>query len=157
FDAVVDAALSVGWHGFGLLCLYGATNFVLLGCAWFLLVPPYGWRSLVTFCWGRAVRDSAGDVLPFSQFGGMLIGARASILRGVPQGVAFASMIVDTTVEMVAQIGIVILGLVILVLHLPGAASRIPMVQTTIIGILVAILAAIAFVVVQRRGFAFLE
>ena len=157
FDAVLGAALSVGWHGFALLCLYGVANFALLGCAWFLLVPPYGWRSAVTFCWGRAVRDSAGDVLPFSQFGGMVIGARATILRGVPQGVAFASMIVDTTVEMIAQIGIVILGLVILTLHLPGAASRIPMVQVTVIGILVAVLAAGAFVVVQRRGFAFLE
>ncbi|HEX2892260.1 lysylphosphatidylglycerol synthase domain-containing protein [Vineibacter terrae] len=157
FGAVADAVLSVGWDGFALLLLYGAANFVLLGIAWLLVVPPYSWRNAVTFCWGRAVRDSAGDILPFSQFGGMVIGARATILRGIPQGLAFASMIVDTTVEMIAQIGIVILGLVILTLHLPGATSRIPMVQVTIIGILVAILAAGAFVVVQRRGFAFLE
>jgi putative membrane protein len=157
FAAVADAVLSVGWHGFVLLCLYGAANFVLLGIAWWLLVPPYGWRNAVTFCWGRAVRDSAGDVLPFSQFGGMVIAARVTILRGIPQAVAFASTVVDVTVEVIAQIGLVILGLVILTIHLPGAAARVPMVQATIIGILLAILAAAAFFILQRHGFSALE
>ena len=83
FDAVWNAVTHVGWGGFALLWLYGAANFVLLGMAWYLLVPPYGGRNAVTFCWGRAVRDSAGDILPFSQLGGMVIGARAAILRGL--------------------------------------------------------------------------
>jgi len=157
FDAVFGAALSVGWGGFALLWLYGAANFVMLGMGWMMLVPPYSGRAAVTYCWGRAVRDSAGDVLPFSQIGGMVIGARAAILRGVKQSVAFASTIVDVTMEMIAQIAFIIIGLIILTMHLPGAASRIPMVETTVVGILVAVLAAIAFFVVQRRGFSFLE
>ena len=149
--------LSVGWDGFAPLWLYGAANFVLLGMAWFLLVPPYGGRNAATFCWGRAVRDSAGDILPFSQLGGMVIGARAVILRGLDRAMAFASTIVDVTVEMIAQIAFIIIGLILLTIHLPGAASRIPMVETTVIGILVAILAAGAFFIVQRQGFSFLE
>ena len=157
FDAVFGAALSVGWSGFALLWLYGAANFLLLGIGWLLIVPPYGWHSAVTFCWGRAVRDSAGDVLPFSQIGGMVIGARAVILRGVKRATSFASTIVDVTMEMIAQIAFILVGLIILTRHLPGAASRVPMVETTIIGILVAILAAVAFFVVQRRGFSVLE
>ncbi len=157
FDAVWNAVTSIGWGGFAALWIYGAANFVLLGMAWFLLVPPYSKRSAVTFCWGRAVRDSAGDVLPFSQIGGMVIGARAAILRGVGNAVAFASTVVDVTVEMIAQIAFIIIGLIILTVHMPGAASRIPMVETTIIGILVAVLAAGAFFVVQRQGFSFLE
>jgi putative membrane protein len=157
FDAVWHAVTSIGWDGFAVLWIYGAANFVLLGLAWFLLVPPYSNRSAVTFCWGRAVRDSAGDVLPFSQIGGMVIGARATILRGVGRAIAFASTIVDVTVEMIAQIAFIIIGLILLTIHMPGAASRVPMVETTIIGILVAILAAGAFFIVQRRGFSFLE
>lgn len=157
FDAVLHAVLSIGWSGFALLWLYGAGNFVLLGLAWFLLVPPYSPSSALTFCWGRAVRDSAGDVLPFSQFGGMVIGARATILRGTRRAVAFASTVVDITMEMMAQIIYVIAGLIVLTIHLPGAMARVPMVESTLIGILVAILAAAAFFMVQRRGFSMLE
>ncbi len=157
FDAVLHAALSVGWGGFALLWLYGAGNFVLLGLAWFLLVPPYSPSSALTFCWGRAVRDSAGDVLPFSQFGGMVIGARATILRGTSRAMAFASTVVDVTMEMMAQIAFVIAGLIVLTIHLPGAVAQVPMVKSTVIGILVAILLAAIFFVVQRRGFSMLE
>lgn len=157
FDAVWGAATSIGWSGFAALWVYGVANFVLLGLAWFLLVPPHDARQAVTFAWGRAVRDSAGDVLPFSQLGGMVIGARATILRGIGRATAFASTIVDVTVEMIAQIAFIIIGLIVLTIRLPGAAARIPMVETTIVGILVAILAAGAFFIVQRRGFSFLE
>lgn len=157
FDAVWDAVVSVGWGGFGLLVLYGAANFMLLGIAWLLLVPPYSGRSAVTFCWGRAVRDSAGDVLPFSQLGGMVIGARATILRGIAMATAFGSTVVDITVEMVAQIAFVILGLAILAFRLPLQSEHMDMVEGAIAGILVAAVAAAAFVVVQRRGFSYLE
>ncbi|MDE2014713.1 MAG: flippase-like domain-containing protein [Alphaproteobacteria bacterium] len=157
FDAVLHAALSVGWGGFALLCLFGLGNFALLGMAWFLIVPPYRWHSAMTFAWSRAVRDSAGDVLPFSQLGGMVIGARAAILRGVGKSCAFASMVVDVTMEMLAQIVVIVAGLIILTLHLPGDVVRSPLVETTIVGILLGVLAAVAFVVVQRKGFAFFE
>jgi putative membrane protein len=157
FDAVWNAVTGIGWGGFAALWAYGAANLILLGFAWASLVPPFTARRAVTFCWGRAVRDSAGDVLPFSQLGGMVIGARATILRGLGLAMAFASTIVDVTVEMIAQIAFVIIGLIILVVHLPSAATRVPMVETAIIGILVAVLAAGGFFVVQRRGFSFLE
>jgi len=157
FDAVFAAALSVGWTGFAALWLYGAANLMLLGMAWLALVPPLSWQGAVTFCWGRAVRDSAGDVLPFSQIGGMVIGARATILRGISRAMAFASTVVDVTVEMIAQIAFIVVGLILLTVNLPGAATRVPMVETAIIGILVAVLAAAAFFIVQRRGFSVLE
>ncbi len=157
FDAVWQAATSVGWGGFGLLWLYGAANFLIVGVAWLLLVPPYGWQKALTYCWGRAVRDSAGDVLPFSQLGGMVIGARAVMLRGQSAGTAFGSLVVDLTVEMISQIGFVLIGLVIVVLHAPFRADNMDMIETAIGGVVVAILAAGAFVVAQRRGFSYLE
>src|ERR1700733_14760851 len=95
--AVWEAATSVGWRGLGVLCLYGVANFCLLGAGWFVLERPYTWRNAATFVWGRGVRDSAGEILPFSQLGGLVIGARAVVLRGIGQPVAFASTIVDMT------------------------------------------------------------
>ena len=157
FDAVLQAVISVGWSGFALLCLYGAANFVLLGIAWLVIVPPFNWRNAATFCWGRAVRDSAGEILPFSQVGGALIGVRATILRGVAQGTAVASTVVDLTMEMIAQIVFTVAGLIILTMHLGANASLQPLLQTAIIGVIVAMLAAAAFFIVQRRGFPLLE
>jgi glycosyltransferase 2 family protein len=157
FRPIFGAALSVDWGGFALLCLYGTANFVLLGFAWLTLVPPFSGHKAIAFCWGRAVRDCAGDVLPFSQLGGMVIGARAAMLRGIPQGTAFASTIVDVTMEMIGQIVFIVAGLVILAVHLPGTVSRVPMVQSTTVGIVVAVAGVAVFFVAQRRGFTALE
>jgi putative membrane protein len=156
FRAIIDAALSVGWAGFALLCLYGLANFTLLGVAWLVLAPPYTGVRATTFAWGRAVRDSAGDVLPFSQFGGMVIGGRAAMLRGISGSTAFGSTIVDITLEMIAQIVFIFAGLTILTLQLPDAGQT-PLVKVTAVGVGVAAVLATFFVTVQRRGFALLQ
>lgn len=154
--AIAGSALSVGWGGFALLCLYGLANFALLGLAWASLVPPFGVGRVVTFYWGRAIRDSAGDVLPFSQLGGMAIAARAVSLRGILLPLAFASTVVDVTVEIVAQIVFVLAGLVILLVRLPSLRSS-GFVETAVLGVVVAIVLAAAFIIAQRRGFSVLE
>jgi putative membrane protein len=156
FHSILDSIVSVGWSGFALLCFYGLMNFALLGVAWLTLAPPASAARAAIFCWGRAVRDSAGDVLPFSQFGGMVIGARAMMLRGIAAPVAFGSTIVDVTMEMIAQIAFILTGLTILLVNLPEVRGT-SIVQITVLGIVVAVLLAGAFVVVQRRGFSFLE
>jgi putative membrane protein len=156
FDQIFATATSIGWGGFALLCLYGAANFTLLGFAWRALVPAAALADALTFCWGRAVRDSAGDVLPFSQFGGMVIGARAVMLRGISRVTAFSSMVVDVTLEMIAQIAFVMVGLGLLMTRLPEARSG-ELVKIAAIAIAGGALLAAAFVVVQRRGFAMFE
>jgi putative membrane protein len=156
FHAIAGAALSVGWSGLALLCLYGLANFVLLGFAWFSLLRPLAIQRALTFCWGRAVRDSVGDVLPFSQLGGMAIGARAVSLRGVSAPLAFASTVVDVTVEMIAQIVFVLTGLAILLVRLPAFRSS-GFMEAAALGLAVAIVLAAAFIVAQRRGFSILE
>lgn len=156
FHSILDSVVSVGWSGFALLCLYSLANFTLLGFAWLALAPPANAARAAIFCWGRAVRDSAGDVLPFSQFGGMVIGARAVMLRGIATPMAFGSTIVDVTMEMIAQIAFILAGLAILLAELPDVRST-SMVRIVAIGIAFAVLLAGAFVVVQRRGFSFLE
>src|SRR5947207_14112336 len=104
FRSILSAMLAVGWGGFAALCFCGAALFVLLGAAWYALIPRRENPRLVNFVWSRAVRECASELLPFSQFGGIVIGARALMLRRVSASLAFASSIVDVTVEMVAQI-----------------------------------------------------
>jgi putative membrane protein len=155
--SVWDAAISVGWGGMALLCVYGLANFCLLGAAWLVLDPPYAWRKIATYIWGRAARDSAGEILPISQLGGLVVGARAVMLRGIGQAVAFASTIVDMTLEMSAQVVFICAGLAILAIGLPGAALQTPLVKTTLIGICIAIPLAGGFLLLQRRFFALIE
>jgi len=99
----------LGW--FAILCLYSLALFLLLGAAWHVLVPDTSLAELKVFIWARMVRDAAAEVLPFSQLGGIVLGARAAILHGVSPPLAFASMIVDVTTEMLAQIAYVALGM----------------------------------------------
>jgi putative membrane protein len=146
FAAVVAAVMSVGWSGFALLCLYQLATFVILGAAWFVLTPEAG---LWSFVWGRVVRDAAGEVLPFSQLGGILIGVRALILRGIAAPSAFASAIVDVTTEMMAQIVFTLLGVALFVAHSTHALPA-----ATVSGIVFVLAGSVAFVVMQRRGIA---
>jgi putative membrane protein len=103
------------------------------------------------------VRDSAGEILPFSQIGGLVIGARAVVLCGISQPVAFASTVVDMAMEMGAQVAFIATGLVLLAIDLPGSALRLPLVRSTAIGLVIAIPVACGFLILQRRGFALLE
>ena len=122
--SVWDAATSVGLGGLAWLCLYGVVNFCPLGFAWSVLDPPCSWRKAATFIWGRAVRDAAGELLPFSQIGGLVIGARAVTLRGIGQPVAFASTVVDMATEMAAQIAFIAAGLMLRVVDEADDSAR---------------------------------
>jgi len=122
--------------------------FVLLGAAWHVLLPGSPIAALKVFVWARMVRDAAAEVLPFSQLGGIVLGARAAILHGVPPPFAFASMIVDVTTEMLAQIAYIALGIAIL-------SARAPQSSLTMIFVIGLVLAAIGgglFLALQRYG-----
>jgi len=99
------------------------------------------------------VRDSGSELLPFSQVGGYVLGARAMALAGVPGTLAAASTIVDVTLEFVAQLAYTALGLAWLVRLQPASAAATPV----MIGLVVAIGAAAVFFLVQRRGFDYFD
>lgn len=155
FAVVLGAVASVGWGGFALLCALALALFVVLGAAWFVLMDGLPAARIATFVWGRIVRDAAGDVLPFSQFGGILIGVRALVLRGMAAPLAFASAIVDATTEMMAQIVFILIGIALFVarfgLHSAALSSA------AICGIVFVIAGSIAFIVLQRRGLGLAE
>jgi len=146
--AVFSAAIAVGWGGFAILCLYALGLFLLLGAAWHVLLPGASLAELKVFIWARMVRDAASEVLPFSQLGGIVLGARAAILHGVASPLAFASMIVDVTTEMLAQIAFIALGIVILSERAPQSALT----AIFVIGLALAAVGGGLFLALQRYG-----
>jgi putative membrane protein len=157
FDAVFGAIASLGWGGFMLLCVLYVGMFALLSVAWFVLLPPDSNAGWPTFYWGRMVRDSAAEVLPLSQFGGFVIGARAVVLLGVARADAYASTVVDVTTELLAQIVFVIMGAVVFALHFGIGRVHGGLIVPLTLGPLFAALGAIGFIYLQRRGPAFAE
>jgi glycosyltransferase 2 family protein len=150
--AVFSAALAIGWSGFAVLCLYALGLFIVLGAGWYSLLPAEEVANLWVFVRARMVRDAATEVLPFAQLGGIVLGARAAILQGVELPVAFASTVVDVTTELMAQIGFVALGLVILSVHAPRTAYAASLTTVSVIGLGVAAIGAGLFVALQRYG-----
>lgn len=152
WGAVLSSAASLGWRGFAILCLYSLGMFVVLGTAWCVLLPASSRLGLRIFVWARMVRDAAAEVLPFSQLGGMVLGGRAAILHGVQRPVAFASMIVDVTTEMLAQLAYVGLGIAILSTHAPRGSEAASLTSFFEVGLLLAAMAGGIFLALQRYG-----
>jgi putative membrane protein len=151
-DAVFAAAVAVGWGGFAILCLYALGLFPILGAAWFVLQPSSSRVRLRVFIWARMVRDAASEVLPFSQLGGIVFGARAAILHGVSPPLGFASIVVDVTAEMLAQIAYIALGVAILSARAPRTSYAASLTKVFLIGLVVAALAGGLFLALQRYG-----
>jgi glycosyltransferase 2 family protein len=121
----------------------------LMGFAWWAVAggraaPASPW----IFIWGRMMRDCGSEVLPLSQIGGYVLGARAIALHGVSGLAATATTVVDVTVDVCAQLAYTALGLALLLQLKPGAAFILP----AFIGIAAAIAAVAGFVLAQVRG-----
>jgi glycosyltransferase 2 family protein len=148
--AVIRSLVAVGGLGFAAICAIHLALMIVMGFAWRVLMPSApSWVAI----WGRLVRDSGSEVLPLSQVGGYVLGARALALAGVTGTVAAASTIVDVTFEFVAQVAYTALGLALLLQVQPGSAVATPV----IVGLVVAVAAAVAFLIVQRHGFDYFE
>ncbi|MBL6853415.1 MAG: flippase-like domain-containing protein [Alphaproteobacteria bacterium] len=156
-EAVWEAVAKVGFGGFAFLVAAGIAVVGLLGSAWLALIPHKSPRDLVTYIIGRQTRDSAGDILPFSQLGGIVIGARAVILRGVSPPLAFASTITDVTTELMAQIVFILIGIGLAITQLRTSATTAPYVDGLILGTLLLVPGIAAFVILQQRGSALAE
>jgi putative membrane protein len=148
--AVSRPLVAVGWTGFSVICSLHLALMVIMGIAWGALLPG---TSLWVPIWGRLVRDSGSELLPLSQVGGYLLGARAVTLAGVSGTSATASTIVDVTLELFGQLAYTALALCWLLYLRPGAAIAAPVA----VGLALAGLLAVAFLAVQRRGFDLLE
>ena len=152
WHGVLSAAGAIGWTGFALFCLCALLLFVLLGAAWQVLLPAGCGARLWLLVRARLVRDAGAEVLPFSQIGGIALGVRAAILQGLAAPLAAASMIVDVTTEMLAQIAYAALGMVILAARVPQSSQVASLLRGCAIGLVVAVITAGLFIGLQRRG-----
>ncbi len=57
------------------------------------------------------MREAVSDLLPFSQIGGIVIGTRTLTTAGIPASEVYASLVVDMTTEMGAQLVFTLFGL----------------------------------------------
>jgi glycosyltransferase 2 family protein len=153
WHAVFSAVGALGILGFGVFSLCSLPVFVLLGAAWQVLLQGADAPRLALLVRARLVRDSSAEVLPFSQLGGIALGVRAAILQGVAAPLAAASMIVDVTTEMVAQIAYAALGVAMLAVRGPQHDPRVAsFVAAGVTGLALATVAAAVFIGVQRHG-----
>lgn len=134
-----------GWR---LLWLVPA-HIVPLACfaaAWQVLLRRDS-PSIFYLTWGAIVREAVAGLLPVARVGGEVVGVRLLVRRGVPASTASASVIVELTLTMVAQVTFAAIGLV----FLAGYPTVGPAVRLVAIGLVVSIFAIAAFVAVVKR------
>jgi putative membrane protein len=151
--AVIGAVGHVGLAGFVALVAFQLGLGVLMGVAWGMLGRGRPDSPMVRYVWGRLVRDAAGQALPFSQVGAVVLGGRALSLEGVSGDFATASTITDLAVEFTGEVVFVALGAGLLAWLRPHDALGRPVLL--VIGALVAMAAAL--VAAQLRGAALIE
>ena len=102
----------MGAAGFAIYCLWCCGVFVVLGAAWLAVAPGESALRILRFAWARAVREAVADLLPLSQIGGIVVGARTLMVAGVPAGRTYAALIVDMTTELASQLLFTAFGIV---------------------------------------------
>jgi putative membrane protein len=108
--STVFVALShAGWLGFGLVLAGGLLLTFCLSTGLYPLILDQ--ISPISVPLARQVRDSAGDILPFTQLGGIAAGMRVLMLAGLAPAQAIAVGMVDVTTELLAQSLFILLGL----------------------------------------------
>jgi putative membrane protein len=144
---VIGAALrTAGLTGLAAICGFHLIATALMGLAWWRLQRIGKPRIYI---WGRLVRDAGSEVLPLSQIGGYVLGARAVMVHGISGVKVAAATAIDATLEFGAQIAYAVLGLVLLML-----LSRASLITTVSLAILcVATAAAVAsMLILIARG-----
>ena len=146
FHAVVLQLMAVGVGPFGLVAGVQVVILCVAGWAWRLLLsrPSHSSRQLIR---ARLIREAVSELLPFSAIGGYLMSAR--VLGGQnAHGVdAIASLIVDVTLEVTAQIAFAFVALGALVRYDPHS----PLIGPIAIGLAAIAAGTAALYVMQRR------
>lgn len=146
YARVLATVQSIGWADFALIVGWQLLLFVVLGLAWDAIVPARESLRPWLFIWGRMVRDSSANCLPFSQVGGFVFGARAAMLHGLSWPLATASTVVDVTAEFLAQLAFTAIGLGFLLARAPSSAFAVPVE----VGLGLAVMAGVALIWLQQ-------
>ncbi len=151
---VEQAVLRLGIAGLLLVALIHLPVIALTGSAWWLIGADLPGASAWKFIWARYVREATAEVLPFSQLGGILAGARSLRLAGLSSLPVAATLLKDLLLEQLAKVPYVLAGLAVLLLGGRDAPLRLVGAALAPLGLLVlaALLGRARFVGLLRRG-----
>jgi putative membrane protein len=152
FDlAAVMASLSrVGPGGFFLIVAAGLGAEIVLASG---IIPLLTDKvPLWAIAASRQLRDSAADVLPITQLGGIAFAARALVLAGLRAPIASAAVIADFTTEAFAQGLYVLVGVAASLSMLQKSTLLSPYVGAMLGGALLLSLGSMGFAVAQVAG-----
>lgn len=112
-------AATLGQAGWGVLLVVALhwPQTWLSGMAWSRLVAAGGGMRSPDWTVLRWVRESVNALLPVAQVGGDVVRARLLARRGVPLAPASASVVVDLSAEMLAQVAFTLAGVAALLAH----------------------------------------
>ncbi len=122
--AVEQAVLRVGVVGLVLVALIHLPVIATTGSAWSLIGGDLPGASPWKFIWARYVREATAEVLPFSQLGGIVAGARSLTLTGLESVPVTATLLADVLIEQLAKIPYVLAGVALLLLEGRAAPVR---------------------------------
>lgn len=149
---VLAAVARIGVGGFLIFCLWFVGVFSLLGGAWWAATPGEPLRHLWRFAWARMVREAGADLLPFSQLGGLVLGARTLIASGVPQRRANSALVVDLTTEMAGQLVFTLAGIALFLATVTAGAEATKLRSLIFGGTTLMLAGMVAFLLAQRAG-----
>lgn len=157
WSAVAASLARLGLGGLLFLCGYTLLVYLLLGLAWFVIAPGLKARTFVAFAGGRLVREAAADTLPFSQLGGIVVGARAAVVFGAPSVPAIAASMIDLWTELVGQLFFTATGFAILLVRPPARFPFRTLDPALLAAFVLCAATAIAFIIFQRKGLGLVE
>jgi glycosyltransferase 2 family protein len=144
------AFIRLGALGFIVFCFAHAPVVAVKGVAWRYCLPASSRIGFLGVVAARVLRDGGAEVLPLSELGGFVIGARAAVLAGATSLEASASTLLDLTTEAVAQLAFVALGVAALYLLRPDATLIRP--AALMIGLLTIAIVLAASVASRNAG-----
>ncbi|HET7083213.1 MAG TPA: lysylphosphatidylglycerol synthase domain-containing protein [Rhizomicrobium sp.] len=116
---VTHALAALGALGLAVITVMHLPVILAMGLAWWCI--GRGHARLGAFVAARLGRDAVAEVMPLSQIGGFLAGARLLTLAGTPAPRAASSLFADLIAEFAAKLVYTLLGLAVLAWILPGA------------------------------------
>ncbi len=146
-EDVSAAVVSAGW-GAAIVVALRLAAVAWAGFGWQVVFPKGSAPRLADCVSLRFVREGINTLLPVAAVGGDFVGARLLSKRGVPGGLAGASMFVDLMTQALTQLLFTVAGLCLL-WQLSGDG---PIARTVAAGLAVAVPALAAFYLIQRRA-----
>ena len=147
---VGEIARTLASAGIGLLwvSLFHAVPLLASALGWYTIVAVVETPALRTVVASRWIAESINQLLPALHVGGNIVRAQRLARSGVEGALAGATVVVDITLHLFAQLVFTVLGVSVLLLRTGGGGLE----RSIVVGFLLSALGAGGFYLTQRRG-----